>query len=511
MTDPRRVLVVAVDRTASTVITCLRPLSALDAEVDLRVRSPQNCRPDDLRWAEVVVFSRTLDWRSLRAFRMAQAMGTPVLYQLDDALFDAQPTADSDVVLQPASLLRLVEFLTMATQVHLSSTRLYDRVQHLGGAARLAPTYFDPQFLTESLDHATDDVHRVVFPTFRQDPAATRRLTVGCLQAMLNEIPDIEIHMWRQEPALRGHPRVVVHPITFDLETFLRELQALRPAIGLAFLGPSAFEQAKSNVKFRDFAGIGIPGIYSDVPVYSRSVTQGVHGLLCGDDPAQWVESVKLLKRDAALRRSVVTAARERVLADYSLDSMLDFWRRCLAEARAEPRRLTAVPVSVGFDSTVPFDERVALLAQLIRVWPATRGTPGAEGVSVRIGQETSTVMAGGPAFTVEPACPGFDWIPEGRRLAYDPAAQAGPSSRAFAHAYAVFLAAREFGGLPALGGPPPDSTDTHGRAALRYNRRLDTRARVRSLGERVRKATPEYLWRYAQHRLRVRRMHQGA
>ena len=510
MADPRRVLVVAVARTPSTVIVCLRPLSALDAEVDLRVRSPQNCQPEDLRWAEVVVFSRTFDWHSLRAFRFAQALGRPVVYQLDDALFDAQPTPDPNTSLQPASLLRMVEFLTTATQVHLSSTPLFDRVQRLGGPAWLSPTYFDPRFLAESVDHTADDVHRIVFPTFRRDCEATQRMTVECLQAMLTEIPDIEIHMWRQEPALRQHPRVIQHPITFDLDTFMRELQALRPAIGLSFLGTSALERAKSNVKFRDFAGLGIPGIYSDVPVYSRSVTNGVQGLLCGEDPQEWVEAVRRLKADAGLRRSIATAARERVLGEYGLEPMLDFWRRSLADARAEPHQMPTMPVSVGFDNAVPTDERVAMLAQLTRVWPSARSLQPADGVYVHIGRLTTTVTAGGAEFTVEPGEPGFDWIPEGRQLFYDPRATTGSFCRTVAHAHAVFLAARLAGGLPALDSPPLDPNDSLHRAARRYNQRQDALDRAQRLRQRARKATPGFLWRYAQHRRRTASMYQA-
>lgn len=491
-------------------MVCLRPLSALDGEVDLRVRSAHNCRPDDLRWAEVVVFSRTYDWRSLRAFRFAQALGKPVVYQLDDALFDAQPTPDTLTALQPASLLRMVESLTTATQVHLSSTPLFDRVQRLGGPAWLSPTYFDPRFLTESVDHTADDVYRVIFPTFRRDCEATQRMTVECLQAMLTEIPDIELHMWRPEPALRRHPRVIQHPITFDLDTFMRELQALRPAIGLSFLGTSALERAKSNVKFRDFAGLGIPGIYSDVPVYSRSVTNGVHGLLCGDDPQEWVESVRLLKADPDLRRSIVTAARDRVLGEYRLEPMLDFWRQSLADARAKPHRIVAVPVSVGFDHGVPTDERVALLGQLAQVWPSARSAGPADGVYVHIGGQTTTVTAGGLKFTVEPGEPGFDWIPEGRQLSYVPGATVGSRSRTFAHAHAVFLAARLVGGLPALDSPPRDEGDSLLRAARRYNNRENARDRVQRVRQRARKATPGYLLRYAQHRRRTQSMYQG-
>ena len=49
-------------------------------------------------------------------------------------------------------------------------------------------------------------------------------------------------------------------------------------AIGLAPLRDSAENRAKTNNKYREYAALGIPGIYSDMPVYASSVRHGETG-----------------------------------------------------------------------------------------------------------------------------------------------------------------------------------------------------------------------------------------
>lgn len=90
--------------------------------------------------------------------------------------------------------------------------------------------------------------------------------------------------------------------------------------IALAPLADTPFNRAKSDIKFLDYAGLGAPGVYSDLPVYSRSVRHGETGLLADNSPASWAAALGRLIAEPALGRELAANAQrylysERVLA----------------------------------------------------------------------------------------------------------------------------------------------------------------------------------------------------
>jgi hypothetical protein len=119
-------------------------------------------------------------------------------------------------------------------------------------------------------------------------------------------------------PALfEGFAPVELLPATGDYRSFL-DLMAERADwdIGLAPLASGAFEASKSDVKYLDYAGLGIPGLYSAHPAYG-SVEHGVTGMIARPDG--WCEALIALAEDPALRARIAASAREDLLARRTL------------------------------------------------------------------------------------------------------------------------------------------------------------------------------------------------
>src|SRR6185369_8954608 len=123
--------------------------------------------------------------------------------------------------------------------------------------------------------------------------------------------------------ALRGHPRVRFTPYFDELADYYRYMARVRWTIGLALLADDEFNRGKTDNKYREYAAFGIPGIYSDMPVYAGSVRDGVNGILTPNTEDGVAAALERLVESAELRRRIRDAALRDVSERYSLRAMV--------------------------------------------------------------------------------------------------------------------------------------------------------------------------------------------
>lgn len=142
--------------------------------------------------------------------------------------------------------------------------------------------------------------------------------------------------------------------IKFDttFEAYAKKLQETSIDIMLIPLEDNSFNRCKSNIKWLEYSSCGFAGIYADLPPYNNCVEHGSTGLLVGSDPQQWFNAINLLINNPELRHSIATHARQKVLAEYTLQSgahrWLDVYREML-EKTAGPTK----PVHIKFSIIV--------------------------------------------------------------------------------------------------------------------------------------------------------------
>jgi glycosyltransferase involved in cell wall biosynthesis len=94
--------------------------------------------------------------------------------------------------------------------------------------------------------------------------------------------------------------------------------------VGVAPLVDDEFNRSKSDIKFLDYSALGLPGVYSDVPVFASCV-DGITGLKTPNTVDGWCEALARLCADVELRMSLARAAQEYVIHE-----------RCLAHSVGE-------------------------------------------------------------------------------------------------------------------------------------------------------------------------------
>jgi glycosyltransferase involved in cell wall biosynthesis len=129
---------------------------------------------------------------------------------------------------------------------------------------------------------------------------------------------------------------VEMMPVTGDYQSFLDAMSAQVPwDIGLAPLATGRFEVTKSDIKFLEHAAFGIAGVYSDHPAYA-AVQHGVTGMVA--TPDSWTDAILALAMDPSLRARIVSASREYLFSQRTLDTTSQMLAAVLDQLLTEVR-----------------------------------------------------------------------------------------------------------------------------------------------------------------------------
>ena len=151
---------------------------------------------------------------------------------------------------------------------------------------------------------------------FRVGYPTTRKLA---LAPLLCEIVDrarsafgagvqFEFMGWMPE-ALGNASNAVLLPQVDDYASYLAFMIGRGWDVAIAPLMPGRFESFKTDIKYREYGGCRIPGLYSRVPPYVDSVDDGSTGLLLDNEAGAWIDAIGRLRSARAVGRKVSDAA----------------------------------------------------------------------------------------------------------------------------------------------------------------------------------------------------------
>ncbi len=95
----------------------------------------------------------------------------------------------------------------------------------------------------------------------------------------------------------------ILHPMSWT--NYRAYVDTARGDIGLAPLLDTAFNRARSHVKFLEIVRHGGVGVFADGPPYAGVVHHGENGLLLPPNKDLWVEGIVLLATDTATREAI--------------------------------------------------------------------------------------------------------------------------------------------------------------------------------------------------------------
>lgn len=269
--------------------------------------------------AEGVILQRRLlqGWQ-LGLVRLA----TPLLfYDFDDAVF----LRDSYSTKGPLSRQRLLRFTRIVNQadVVLAGNRfLADQTRRLapGAAIAIVPTCVEPTGQPRSLHLAKGNGVQLVWIGSSSTLKGLERVA-PLLEEIGTAVPEVSLKLICDRFLTFEHLPVV--PCFWSEQT---ERYSLATSdIGISWLPDDDWSRGKCGLKVLQYMAAGLPVVANPVGVQKEMVRHGETGFLV-ETPAEWIEAIRRLSNDPALRRKMGGLGRQMVEERYSVAAGTGIW-----------------------------------------------------------------------------------------------------------------------------------------------------------------------------------------
>jgi hypothetical protein len=302
---------------------------------DVEIRYPATLFGTDAS-RRTVAFSRvctpTLAWLP----RYLAKRGIGYLYCLDDDFWSLDADVDPHLAAffaNPATIATLEAFMRGSRAAVVMSARLGAAIETRLPGTRVE--WLNPPFDTERADEllrafpapASDRPVRIAYPTSRR-PAVAALLNdvVRHLVQRYKGRVEFEFVGWMPD-ALAGVSGVTLLPHVSDYDRYLELAVSRRWDIGLAPLVGSAFDACKTSVKYREYGGCRVAGVYAAVPPYTDDVVDGRTGVLVQHRADAWIDALERLIDSPARRGAIADAAHADVATRFSQRASVQRWR----------------------------------------------------------------------------------------------------------------------------------------------------------------------------------------
>lgn|GEM_PF-5570213 len=298
----------------------------------------------------VVVCRLPATFEVLRFIYYAKGLGIPVLYDIDDLIFDGAHF--------PAPLTSYAELIDQRTHVHLmldvplfravllccdgiivSTAPLARQVQQC--VAEKTPVWVYPNLIGEelaSLGVKTDG--KLSFADFQEKPfrkdgrlrifygsgtkahkEAFYDILVPAFAMILEKYEQVEVQMighFKLPKILeRFSDRILMVPFMDDYGEYLEHLK--RADINVAILEKTILTDCKSEIKWLEAAAFGIPSVLTPTELYGSLLGDGWEALFASSI-ADWVKALGQLIDNASLRERIGFRACARALSDHGAE-----------------------------------------------------------------------------------------------------------------------------------------------------------------------------------------------
>jgi glycosyltransferase involved in cell wall biosynthesis len=299
-----------------------------------RFREEAKVTPDDVQWASVVVFVRSVGHKSLSLMARCKLAGKLVIYSYDDNFLEFEklsPTLGAlySYYTHRSSVSTLKQILAMADVVKASTRYLGEVSSQYSSNVEVVPYGFDFRVLDGvPFPSRTEEKTKIGFfgtPGRDEDFEPV----IEALNRVHSQYPGrIEIEFFGFKPSAGVKFRFRHLPFMKSMESSLRLLRRLGWDVGLGPLAVNDYNRAKLPTKYRDYAANKICGIYSKIDSYEEVVQSSRNGLLCENTADAWHAALVTLIESPELRTQMAENAYEHLSRELTVERSADHWRR---------------------------------------------------------------------------------------------------------------------------------------------------------------------------------------
>ena len=289
------------------------------------------------RHSDILIAFRGCSRRSIKTFKAAKAAGVTTVWSSDDDLLELEASNPVGGRYQKSHIRESMEWMIkFADSIWVFSPYMQSKysAKRTGvhrtnsiapfeiDSARVYSSNSRPTELTVKIGHVGDFTHRQEMLPLVD--------VVRNLKTL--ELPvEWEFHFAGYTPEeLDGHPNVKSFPYIKGVDAFHEWLKHAGWTIGIAPLRDTTFNACKSDNKFRTFGGLGIAGVYADVPPYRNAVTNGTSGLLAQHSVEEYTAAIASLILNEDLRNKIVENAKRVCLERYEMQAVISDYRELI-------------------------------------------------------------------------------------------------------------------------------------------------------------------------------------
>ncbi len=290
-----------------------------------------------------------------------------IVFELDDALTLLSPSHEGFRYYQSV-LPQIEEYLRKADLVTVSTPKLKEIYSWWNDRIEVLPNSLDSETWLPWVEKRR--VRDKVSILFSGTLTHQHDLTVieQAMQRILREYPErVEFVFWGDVPGrFKGHPQVrTLCGFTPDYFGYARRLRALAVDFAVVPLELTAFNRAKSPIKWLEYSACKIPALFTNIEAYNGAVEHGKTGWLVPNTSEAWYEAIKQFILSPDLRSRLAEQAHKAVLSHHTLEVNAQRWLDTYQKVLAAPP-VTVKEKSPQVSIIIPVLNNLALTRQCI-------------------------------------------------------------------------------------------------------------------------------------------------
>ncbi|WP_054956212.1 glycosyltransferase [Paenibacillus dakarensis] len=326
-------LVITAGIIPSLEIGVIQPFNELNKRENLQfeVKLEQEVSPEMIAAAGTIVFVRNVEPSAYALLELAHQLKKQSVYVIDDNFLEIQPTTPvGQYYCDPVRRETSIKFLKNAKTIKVDSPELGTYIhERFNKNVIYFPGSVDLEWLDRQSRSDTEE-EQIVIGYAGGEKVEDFVPVIPALREILDYYGGfVRLEFFGYLPAdLANHPSVNYVGGGMEYKQFLKRLNRCNWDIGIAPLADNLFNRGKTNNKFREYGACRIPAIYSNSPVYTPWVTQGVSGYLVEHNKKAWYEGIKAMIEDPPMRQRIKENAEMLVRQHFSLSTCVDSWKK---------------------------------------------------------------------------------------------------------------------------------------------------------------------------------------
>ena len=289
--------------------------------LEVKFRQTRDIKPADIEWCDILVDIRGANPLSVYVVRQVKKSGRKVYTIIDDDLLELFPSTYEGNVFRKS----LENVLANVDAVITPSKYLAGKLSNRYGVKSILVNTIVEEAEFKDEPSVDNGCVKLLYAAGAQHAPFFNQMITPVLNPLYERYGDrISLTIIGPDVDLANTGLKVERINSMPYGQYREYMDYNRFDIGLSPLLDSEFCRSKYFNKYLEYSKNNICGIYSDVLPYTLVVNNGVNGLLVQNNHTAWYEAICKLVDDAEYRTACVRQAKEHIISEFSLSSIVD-------------------------------------------------------------------------------------------------------------------------------------------------------------------------------------------